>query len=108
MTTTIAPNARCDFCSSRPVVGVYPCDTFTVPNAPGVPGPVTFADAWAACERCRAFIDAGLWDELATRQARLLFGGVLPQELTDALATPIRNVHEGFRAHRRGTFEPVA
>lgn len=85
----------CDFCGVAGAVCYFPCEPFTLmsdnPRIPQFPS----GDKFYACAECRPLVDAGRWNELRVRCARVDIFQSIPTHGQTALWS-------GFKANRKG------
>jgi len=85
----------CDFCTGTPVVKRYGCQSFDILAGRSV-------GDWAACARCRDFIDAGDWNALVDyvleKFAKNHPGAAPPRAVARAY---LLDLYSTFRKNRR-------
>jgi hypothetical protein len=89
----------CDFCNKCPAVKVYPCGNFELH---GLPVFTNGTGAFAACERCAAFIAADKWSSLAERAfQKFMKHHSVPRHSAIAVRVQFADLVRLFTVHRK-------
>ena len=97
-----APSGRemCDFCSTSPTARLYGCRNFVVPRTNQTVFRHDSIGAWAACDRCASFIDAGLWSQLTDRALRqFMKKNGLPRYTEFEVREQLADIYQLFKEH---------
>lgn len=89
----------CDFCNTCPAVKFYPCCNFELNGFP------VFRNgngAFAACEKCSEFVDAGKWASLAERSfQKFMQHHSVPRINAIAVRVQFADLVRLFAAHKK-------
>ncbi len=100
---TISPfpgRESCDFCADQPVVKVYGCHNFILPNTKQAVLQHGSLRAWVACSKCSQLIDEEKWTRLTERSVRkFVQKHRIPRYEAIDLRLHFREIHQLFRKH---------